>query len=192
METGEQGELSSAKVQAEQERQLHKRNREAFMASVEGQELLKEMVARERAAEKAQVEPTTPAAPQAGSSVAAAVDPVLVQSIATAFGQVLQSHLGERRRDELVPSEQGVTCAQYAQARACIQNVNFTPPDKWSDSEGARDRDVKFLQGLRFCLRSLACQELCGVSLRVTSRLQVLPRSGIVKLSICSERLALL
>ena len=73
------------------------------MASVEGQEILKEMVARERAAERAHVEPTTPAAPQAGSSVAAAAaDPVLVQSIATAFGQVLQSHLGERRRDEPV------------------------------------------------------------------------------------------
>lgn len=41
-------------------------------------------------------------------------------------------------------AEQGVTGAQYAQVRACIKSVNFTPPDKWSDSEGARDRDVKF------------------------------------------------
>ena len=74
-----------------------------------------------------------PAAPQAGSSVAAASDPVLVQSIATALGQVLQNHLGERRHDEPVPSvyaEQGVTGAQYAQRKACIKSVNLTPPDK--------------------------------------------------------------
>ena len=54
-------------------------------------------------------------------------------------------------------AEQGVTGAQYAQVRACIKSVNLTPPDKWSDSEGARDRDVKFFLQEDLSLRSLVC-----------------------------------
>ena len=68
--------------------------------------------------------------------------------------EVMRTDRGERRSDERVPSvyaEQGVTAAQYAEVKACMKSVKLTPPDKWSDNEGPKERDVKFfLQELRF------------------------------------------
>ena len=116
-----------------------------------------------------------PAALQAGSSVAAAADPVLVHCARAGATEPC----GERRRDKPVPSvyaEQGVTGAQYAQVRACIKGANLTPPDKWSDSEGARDRDVNFfLQEVRSFLE-ITCMPRAVWALCARNFLSASPR----------------
>ena len=86
---------------------------------------------------------------------------------------VTETMRGEPRLDERVPSvyaEQGVTAAQYAQVKASIKSLHLSPPDKWSDSEGARDRDVKFF-----------LQEL-----RTFFEITCMPRAGTYCLTVCT------
>ena len=77
----------------------------------------------------------------------------MARTLAAAMGVVMTSGVfGERRSVESVPSvyaEQGVTATQYTEVKACMKSVKLTSTDKWSDSEGPRDRDVNlFLREL--------------------------------------------
>ena len=107
---------------------------------------------QELEAEKARTQPGTSSGHAAAAT--AASQPLTAASLAALLGEVLDQR-GERsnRRDDTVPSVfavQGVTAEQYAQVKNCLKSVKLTPPERWTDSEGSKGRDVKFfLQELK-------------------------------------------
>ena len=98
-------------------------------------------------------------------------------ALAALLGEVLDRGERSHRCDDPVPSVcavQGVTSAQYAQVKACMEIKQITPPERWTVSEGSKRRDVKFflqqLQELEFFFETTVpvCLSQCGLCLHAT------------------------